>query len=127
MTKTENIVRSVTGPGKVQIRQFAYAADVLAELLYVRNYSLDDINLTRDVHPAVMKKMKKSKKAVEKSIQRVANYCLDHGINNSLWDIIGIQLEERPTPFQILVYFAYYSFYGKPYYSEVTAFANEKS
>ena len=91
MTKTEMDIRSVLGPAGGSIRPLAAASDLFARRMFEERMDSEDIFLTKDIYPIVAVWLQKKPGATGRAI-------------------------ERPAPRDIMIYFAWYSHKGIPYF-----------
>ena len=92
MTKTEMDIRSVLGPAGGSIRPLAAASDLFARRMFEERMDSG------------------------RAIERLAARCWDLGDRGRLSEIAGKNLREPPAPRDIMIYFAWYSHKGIPYF-----------
>lgn len=119
MTKTEGIVRSVLGPSGGDVRPLVFASDLFAQRMFIEQIPMDDIQVTKSIYPYAAKLLKKRTSATTKSVERLANRCWDMGDRERLCEIAGKVLRACPTPKDVLVYFAFYSYLDTPFYQAI--------
>ena len=78
--------------------------------------NLQDIFLTKDIYPIVAVWLQKKPGATGRAIERLAARCWDLGDRGRLSEIAGKNLREPPAPRDIMIYFAWYSHKGIPYF-----------
>ena len=122
MTNPEILIRSLIGPVRSDIRTTAYAVNITATFLFAYQIPMDHILVTKDIYPEVAKKLGKSECAVSRKIQRIANLCWDAGDSELLRQIIGKQLHTAPSPRDMLVYLAFYSYLDMSFYDAIACF-----
>ena len=105
MTKTEMDIRSVLGPAGGSIRPLAAASDLFARRMFEERMDSEDIFLTKDIYPIVAVWLQKKPGATGRAIER-----------GRLSEIAGKNLREPPAPRDIMIYFAWYSHKGIPYF-----------
>lgn len=116
MTKTEMDIRSVLGPAGGSIRPLAAASDLFARRMFEERMDSEDIFLTKDIYPIVAVWLQKKPGATGRAIERLAARCWDLGDRGRLSEIAGKNLREPPAPRDIMIYFAWYSHKGIPYF-----------
>lgn len=119
MTKTEALVRSVLGPSGGDIRPLALAADLFAQRMFVDNIPMDDVHVTKHIYPYVAKLLRKRADTTTRRVERLANRCWDIGDRERLNQIAGKPLRMCPAPKDMLVYFAFYSFWDMPFFRAI--------
>ena len=60
MTKSEALIRTILGPVRRDIRPLAYAVDITAGYLFVRNIPMEEIHITKQIYPAVSERIGKT-------------------------------------------------------------------
>lgn len=71
---------------------------------------------TLDIYPIVAVWLQKKPGATGRAIERLAARCWDLGDRGRLSEIAGKNLREPPAPRDIMIYFAWYSHKGIPYF-----------
>lgn len=108
MMKAENLLHWILGPVRSDTRPMALAIDRMVQLLYEERRPEADIRVTADVYAYVGRQLNRSEKAVAKSVERLTALCWDAMDEPMRGKIIGRRLRYRPTPRELLIYFAYY-------------------
>ena len=116
MTKTEMDIRSVLGPAGGSIRPLAAASDLFARRMFEERMDSEDIFLTKDIYPIVAVWLQKKPGATGRAIERLAARCWDLGDRGRLSENERKNLREPPAPRDIMIYFAWYSHKGIPYF-----------
>ena len=119
MSKTEMIIRSVLGPSGGDIRPMAVASDIFAKRMFEEHIHMDDIQLTKDIYPSAAAILGKKPKSVGRKVERIANRCWDYGDRRRLIEIAGRELLTPPTVKDCLIYFAFYSYKGIPFFEAI--------
>lgn len=115
MTRSYALVRSVLGATRGSILAFAEAIDCLILHSFRIGRPIEDVPIT-DIYAEVADMLYRPCRITQKQIERTSHRCWDVGDREKLDQIIGKHLEIRPTPREMLIYFAAYSHYGKPYH-----------
>ena len=113
------MIRLIMGHTRADIRPLAYSIAEAADLLFAQNQPWDEIKVTKDIYPAVAKKLGKSPSAVARSVERAINLCWDKMTPRDKLQYIGRDLEDITSTTDFIVYLAYYLYYGKPYFEVV--------
>ena len=119
ITKTEALVRSIIGPVRSDIRPLVLSIDLIAELVFNKNETIDTIRITKDVYPTVAKQLGKSPSAVSRKVERLARLCWERGDHDAIARIIGKTVYDISSPRDMLFYLAYYSYLGIPFYKVI--------
>lgn len=117
MKNTEKLVRSVLGASRIKVRPMVLAIETMEYLLFEEGMHRDDIRVTKDIYPAVAKRLDKSVAAVSRSIARTVSQCWCCGDAKQMAQIVGRELTDIYLVGDILFYFAYYRHHMKPYYA----------
>lgn len=118
MTKTEQILRSILGPIRMDLRPITYAIDHTAQLLFIQKKPMDEILVTKDIYPAVAGILNKKPESVARSIERSANLCWDMMLVRGLtMKYLGAPLEDIRSARDILFYLAFYSYLDTPFFA----------
>lgn len=118
MLSSEKLVLNILGFTRTDIRPFAYAMDIVVDLLFKQKISKTNIKITKDIYPVVAQKLHKSSHAVAKSAQRIAALCWDTARrNNLIVELFGRPLIETPATHDILFYLAVLLYFGKPFFT----------
>lgn len=110
------MIRLIMGHSNSDICPLAYSINEAANLLFVQNIPWDEIKITKDIYPAVAKKLGKSPSATARSVERLVNRCWDKMTPQQKQQYIGRDLEDITSTTDFVVYMAYYLYYGKPYF-----------
>ena len=113
---SEHIIRDILGPIRPDTRPLSYSIDIVIDMLFVQNTSIDNIRITKDVYPLVARKLRKSTNAVSRSAERLANRIWGALDTEQILKYIGRPLYDISSPCDIIFYLAYYTYHGKPYY-----------
>ena len=123
MTKSEAVIRSILGPVGHDIRPLAYAVDIVIDLMFMQGIPMDDIYVTDDVYPEVVKLVKNrqgktpSLKAISRRIERLANLCwVTLSDRNLVTDYLGAPIKDIRAPRDILFYLAFYVYLDTPFF-----------
>ncbi len=79
------------------------------------NGAFESFQVTRDIYSGVALQLGRSLGTTEQTIFRAVTRCWDGGQNESLNQIIGCSLPQKPKPSEMILYCAYYIVYGVPY------------
>lgn len=115
MTRTEALIRSVLGPTPRKILPLVHTIDMAIELSFAQNRSIEDLMVTKEVYPAVAKRLQLKTKTVSRQVDRITKLCWYEGDRARLQEITGTVFPECPKPWIMVMYFAAYSYYGIPY------------
>lgn len=117
-TTPENLVSSILGTTRSDLRPLTVALHVIVQLHLVQRIPRADIKVTRIVYPKVAQYLNKSELAVTRSIERLANLCFDAAKQqNRIEELFGPHLTGTPSAADILFYLAYFLYYGKSLFS----------
>lgn len=105
MTKSELLIRSITGPVKMDIRLFAFSVEIAEHMLFTKKIPLEQLQVTVDIYPQAAKQFSKSLDAAERQIERLGNFCWDcmdaeqvqKYIGRKIRDIEYSELREQPV------------------------------
>ena len=114
--KAEQLIQIILGHSRCNLHPLAYSIALTAELLFVHNMSWDEIKITKDIYPAVAKRIGKSTGATARSVERMVNRCWDKITPQQKQQYIGRELEDITSTTDFVVYLAYYVYYEKPYF-----------
>lgn len=122
MTKSEQLIRSILGPVRADIRPLACAVDAAEELLFYKDISMDDIHVTEMVYPAVAGQIKRTPSTASRRVERLANLCWDTLVERGLVEqYLGEPVKEIRAPRDMIFYLAYYLHFGHPFYKVIAA------
>lgn len=122
MTKSEQLIRSILGPIRSDIRPLSYAVEIAEELLFVQKIPMDDIRVTESIYPAVAEMIERSSGTVARRVERLANFCWDALVERKLVEqYIGEAIQKIRAPRDIIFYLAYYLHFDKPFYKVIEA------
>ncbi len=119
MTKSQALIYSLLGPSREDIRPLAEAVDIAACLMFERKIPMDDILVTKHIYPIVAENLNIPRQAAERKIERAANHCWQLGDQDELETIIGKRLSGIRAPRDMIFYFAFYLYLGKPFYEAI--------
>ena len=121
MTKTERLLRSVIGLEGRDTGLFTRAVDQMAALLFDRKLPAGEVRLLRDICLPLAEERRIKPASVEKNLARMTRLCWEQGDRRQLDRIIGKSLDQCPTPWQMLIYFACAARQGRPFYHMIGA------
>ena len=116
MTKEEVLIRSILGPSPNNIRSFTCAVRHTAELLFVKNVSMDEVQITSAVYEPVALELQRNPRTVARQIERLANLCWNAMDKEQKMRYIGRNLKDISAPRDMLFYLAYYCQFHLSYY-----------
>ncbi|MDO5362820.1 MAG: sporulation initiation factor Spo0A C-terminal domain-containing protein [Eubacteriales bacterium] len=116
MTKEEALIRSILGPSPNNILSFTCAVRHVAELLFVKNVSMDDVQITSAVYEPVALELQRNPRTVARQIERLANLCWNTMDKEQKMRYIGRNLKDISAPRDMLFYLAYYCQFHLSYY-----------
>ncbi len=117
MTESEALIRSILGAVRHDVRPLAAAIDAVRKILFVKQTSMDDILVTKDVYHTVAKKLSGKPVSMARRIERLANLCWDEMVaNNLVAKYIGKHLSYSHTPRDIIIYLAFYLEFRRPFF-----------
>ena len=119
--KAEALLKVIVGQNSTSLRALAYAISCTAELLFVQRMCVDELCVTKHVYPIVAKQLGKTTTAVAKSVERGANLCWRCMTNEQKLIYIGRELDDVASGKVLIIFFAYYLHYGKPYFDVMSA------
>ena len=124
MTKTETVIRSIFGAAGIDTRPLARAVDIAAELLFTHRQTIDELHFTRDIYSPVAVLLRgkngepQSVKTISKSIECLSNQCWDILVARGLvGKYIGAEIGDIHAPRDIIIYLAFYSHLGVPFFT----------
>ena len=119
MTKTETVIRSIFGAAGIDTRPLARAVDIAAELLFTHRQTIDELHFTRDIYSPVAVLLRgkngepQSVKTISKSIGRL-DILVARGL---VGKYIGAEIGDIHAPRDIIIYLAFYSHLGVPFFT----------
>ena len=116
MTKEEVLIRSILGPSPNNIRSFTCAVQQTEELLFVKNISMDEVQITSAVYEPVALELQRNPRTVARQIERLANLCWNAMDSEQKMRYIGRNLKDISAPRDMLFYLAYYCQFHLSYY-----------
>ena len=116
MTKEEALIRSILGPSPNNILSFTCAVRHVEELLFVKNVSMDDVQITSAVYEPVALELQRNPRTVARQIERLANLCWNTMDKEQKMRYIGRNLKDISAPRDMLFYLAYYCQFHLSYY-----------
>ncbi|MCI9406491.1 MAG: hypothetical protein HFK04_06225 [Oscillospiraceae bacterium] len=116
MTKSENLIFSITGPIRVDIRPLAYAVEVTADLLFHNHIHIDDIRVMEDIYSRVAKAFHSNPHSIARKIARISHLVWDAFTEDTMEIYLGKRLYIFDSPKELLIYLAYYYEYSEPFY-----------
>lgn len=120
MTKSEAIIRSILGVSRMNINPLVYSIEVALDLMFNKNIPMDDILVSKDIYPAVAKKLNKSACAVSRQVERLANVCWDAIAKRKLiMKYIGADINDIQAPKDIIFYLAFYVYFDLPFFTVI--------
>ena len=122
MTKSEQLIRSILGPIRSDIRPLSYAVEIAEELLFEQKIPMDDIRVTERIYPAVAGQIARSTGTVARRVERLANLCWDALVERELVEqYIGEPIKKIRAPRDMIFYLANFIHFGKPFYAVIAA------
>ncbi len=115
MTKTELLLRSVLGPCRRGLQPFVYAIEYIIQQSFSINVPIENICVTKDIYSRVALTLQIQPESAARQIERIANDCWDIDDRDRLYAILGKKPMFCPSPREMLIYFAAFSFYGVPF------------
>ena len=76
----------------------------------------DEILVTKHVYPYVARRLNKTTLAAARAVQRTANLCWSRMTDAQKLVYIGRNLDDIASLTELIIYLAYYVYYGRPYY-----------
>ena len=80
---------------------------------------MDDIQLTKDIYPSAAAILGKKPASFGRKVERIANRCWDYGDHKRLDELAGRKLLTPPSVKDYLIYLAFYSRTGVPFFVTV--------
>lgn len=115
MRKAELIVDAISPTmqycGK---KELTIAIKKMAQLASINGF--DNIQVTKDVYPAMKKAHSASLNTAERALYRAIDLCWMNGNNEPLNRIIGKHLTYKPQPALLIMYCAYFYIYDQAYH-----------
>lgn len=118
MVSANNLVRSIFGLSRCNIRALVSSVEVAYDLMFVHGMTRDSILVTKDIYPAVARELgAKSSGAVTRHIERLCNrgwerIQKDEGL---MARFVGNHAKELDSPSEIIFLLACYMKYEKPF------------
>ena len=119
MTKSELLIRSITGPVKMDIRLFAFSVEIAEHMLFTKKIPLEQLQVTVDIYPQAAKQFSKSLDAAERQIERLGNFCWDCMDAEQVQKYIGRKIRDIRKPNDMIFYFAFYLHFGEPFFQVI--------
>ena len=119
--KSEALLRLIVGQNDTNLRPLAYAIAHTADLLFAQGLYADELCVTKHVYPTVARQLHKTRGAVARAVQRGANLCWDRMTDGQKLVYIGRKLDDITSLKELIIYLAYYVYYGKPYFEIMSA------
>lgn len=117
MTESEALIRCILGAVRHDIRPLSVALDVVRDMLFVKQITMDDILVTKDVYHVVAKQLSGKPISMARRIERLANLCWDEmAANNLVPKYIGKHLSYSCAPRDIIIYLAFYLEFRRPFF-----------
>ena len=116
MMSSYRLIRGILGPVRRDIRPLTLAIDITMNWLFIAQYPIDELHVTRDLYPLIGYILKKQPTAIARSVERLSNLCWDTLVcTNQVEHYFGTNLTSPPYPRNLVLYFAYYTYYGYPF------------
>lgn len=115
MSPIEAMVRSILGDTIRNIRPMICAIEVAIEKSFACGKSIEDLQMSRDIHPEVADRLDMKIKAATRQTERLAMVCWEEGDRARLNEIVGWDVQYPMAPKELLIALAAYAFYGVPY------------
>ena len=109
-------IQDIIGNFRMDVRPFCWCVRIAAERMFEQGMEWEDILLTKDLYPAVARKLKSSPRAVEKSVERTAALCWDRMTGEDRERYIGKRDSVLDSPSDLILFFAYFLHYGRGYF-----------
>ena len=114
------LLRSILGPTRSDIRPLAFAIAVAEELLFNQGLAMDDVQITKQIYPMVARQFRKTDNAAAKCVERLSRLCWEAMVAQDLVaQYLGRAIQQSPTPRSLIVYLAVYSHTGSPFYTVI--------
>lgn len=120
MIKSENLIFSITGPIRADIRPLACAIEVMADLLFHNGIHIDDIRIMEDVYSEVAKTFGGNKHSIARKIARLSHQVWDSFTLDTMEFYLGKHLFIAASPKELIVYLAYYYEYSQPFFKVIS-------
>lgn len=120
MTKSENLIFSITGPVQADIRPLAYAIEVMADLLFHNGIHIDDIRVMEDIYSKVAEAFHSNTHSVARKIARISHLVWDSFTAETMEFYLGKRLFIFDSPKELLIYLAYYYEYSQPFFKVIS-------
>lgn len=120
MTKSENLIFSITGPVRADIRPLAYAIEVMADLLFHNDIHIDDIRVMEDIYSKVAEAFHSSTHTIARKIARISHLVWDSFTEETMEFYLGKRLFIFDSPKELLIYLAYYYEYSQPFFKVIS-------
>ena len=115
MTKSELLLRTILGPIRPDIRPLAFVMDIASDLLFSQHLSMDDIHVTKNIYPDVVRLMCKKPVAISRRVERLSQRCWDALLEQGLvLTYLGRDVKQQPDTRSLIVYLAVYACLGIP-------------
>lgn len=118
MCKAEKLILSILGIVRSDVRPIVCAVETMADLLFIRCVPMSSIRVTKHIYPAVAQRLRKRSPAVSRSIERLANLCLEAIFRQDrVFEFFGRPLFDMPSTTELLFYLAFLLHFDKPFFS----------
>ena len=114
--KSEVLLRLIIGQSDTNLRPLAYAIAHTADLLCLQGLHADELCVTKHVYPTIAKHLHKTRGAIARAVERGANLCWDKMTDGQKLVYLGRKLDDITSLKELIIYLAYYVYYGKPYF-----------
>lgn len=118
MVSANNLVRSIFGFSRCNIRALVCSVEVAYDLMFVQGRTRDSIYVTKDIYPVVAKELcAKECDTVARHIERLCNRGWDRiKRDQKLMDrFVGNHAEELDAPSELIFFLACYMKYERPF------------
>lgn len=120
MTNAERILRAILGPVRADLRPLILAVEITGSLLFVQHLSMDDIQFTKLVYPAVAHWTGSNPSAASRRVERLSHLCWSTLVEQELVSFyLGRELKRAPSPGSMMIYLAVYAQFNAPFFSVI--------
>lgn len=118
MPTANNLVRSIFGFSRRNIRPLVLSIEAAYELMFHQGISRNDIEVMKDIYPNAKKEFRSSSySTLVRRIERLCNQCWDRIKTDEylLEQIVGNHAKELDEPSEVIFLLACYMRYEKPF------------
>lgn len=118
MVSANNLVRSIFGFSRCNIRALVCSVEIAYDLMFVQGRARDSIRVTKDIYPSVTRELRpQSYNAVSRHIERLCNRGWDRVQKDKalMERFVGNHARDLDSPSELIFLLACYMKYEKPF------------